>query len=81
MLEVRQEDHSGAGSHPARKGDAEVTEEEVAVVEAMEKYGGSFVKALAECFRCADPVNFQRLRATFPDYWSQYVLMVKRIAK
>lgn len=58
-----------------------MTKQEAKVIEAMDKYGGSFVKALAECFRCADPVNFMRLRDAFPNYWSQYDLMVKRGVK
>lgn len=42
------------------------------VVETMEKYGGSFVKALAECFRRADSHNFLKLYLTFGEYWEQY---------
>jgi hypothetical protein len=53
-------------------------EQEFAVVEAMTKYGGSFVKALAECFHRADPTNFNKLRATFPDYWEQYEKMANK---
>jgi hypothetical protein len=49
-----------------------MTENEIEVVDAMAKMGGSFVKALAECFRCADAVNFKRLRDAFPEYWRQY---------
>lgn len=42
------------------------------VVEAMEKYGGSFVKKLAELMRLADPVNFEKLKAMFRNYWQNY---------
>lgn len=42
------------------------------VVEAMEQYGGSFVKSLAECFRRADRNNFLKLQVTFCEYWEQY---------
>lgn len=42
------------------------------VLEAMEVYGGSFVLALARCFRAADPVNRARLRAAFADIWANY---------
>ena len=38
----------------------------------MEKYGGSFVKALAECFHRADNDNFLKLQLAFHDYWQQY---------
>jgi len=38
----------------------------------MEKYGGSFVKAIAECIRRADPTNLMRLREAFPEYFNEY---------
>lgn len=53
-----------------------MTEQDLKIIEAMETYGGSFVKALAECFRRADPVNFAKLRQTFKDYWLRYEKMV-----
>lgn len=49
-----------------------MSEHDAAVVEAMATYGGSFVKALAECFTRADAHNFIRLKATFGDYWHEY---------
>lgn len=48
------------------------------VVEAMEKYGGSFVKALAECFHRADANNVEKLKNAFPEYWEQYEEMAKK---
>ena len=48
------------------------TELDYKVVETMEKSGGSFVKALAECFRMADDNNFKKLQSTFSEYWEQY---------
>jgi hypothetical protein len=45
------------------------------VIDAMEKYGGSFVKALAETARRADPINLRRVKAAWPEYWNQYVHM------
>ena len=42
------------------------------MVSNMEKYGGSFVKALAFCFHHADRINKEKLKQTFPEYWSQY---------
>ena len=41
-------------------------------VENMNKYGGSFVKALAECFHHADCINKDKLIKAFPEYWKQY---------
>lgn len=43
-----------------------------AIVEAMSRFGGSFAKALAAAFQRADPDNFARLRAAFPELWSEY---------
>jgi hypothetical protein len=43
-----------------------------AVIENMERHGGGFVKALAECCRRADPLNFDILKLAFPDYWRDY---------
>lgn len=45
--------------------------------QAMMKYGGSFVRALAECMACADPINYEKLKATFKEYWREY----ERVAK
>jgi len=47
-------------------------EEDIKVIENMEKYGGSFVKALANCFWRADSNNFVKLQITFIDYWNTY---------
>ncbi len=47
-------------------------EEDFKVVEAMEKYGGGFVKSLAQCFFHADMNNFAKLKETFSEYWEQY---------
>jgi len=55
-----------------------MNDEEMFIVEAMKKYGGGFVKALAECFFHADPENFIKLRATFSEYWEQYEKMAKK---
>jgi tryptophan synthase beta subunit len=49
-----------------------MTSEELRIVENMEKYGGSFVESLAQCFYHADPINFQKLKHTFALYWEEY---------
>jgi len=38
-------------------------------VEAMTKFGGSFVKALAECARHADPINLNKIKLVWSEYW------------
>lgn len=43
------------------------------MVEAMRVEGGSFVKALAECFVHADPENRRRLLRAFPEYVETYL--------
>ena len=42
------------------------------VTEAMLCCGGSFVRKLAEAFRCADETNQARLRDAFPHEWMVY---------
>lgn len=41
-------------------------------IEAMARYGGLFVKALAECARRADRQNLAKIKATWPEYWGEY---------
>lgn len=43
-----------------------------AVILAMIRYGGGFVKALGEAAVRADPQNLARLKSTFADYWQEY---------
>ena len=38
----------------------------------MDQYGGSFVSALAQALRYADPTNRQRLLDAFPDLVAKY---------
>jgi len=56
-------------------------EEDFETVEAMRMYGGSFVKQLAELYNCADHINLQKIKDTWPEYWKQYSEMAKRIKK
>lgn len=52
-----------------------MNDEEFKIIEAMETYGGSFVKSLSQCFRHADPINFKKLKDAFPEYWEKYKKM------
>lgn len=54
-----------------------MNEQDTLIVEAMEKYGGSFVVALAQCARRADHVNLAKIKTTFAKYWKQYEEMGK----
>ncbi|MCK4686611.1 MAG: hypothetical protein KAT66_00615 [Candidatus Lokiarchaeota archaeon] len=49
-----------------------MTDEEFKIVDKMAEYGGSFVKALAQCFYKADAINFKKLKIAFSDYWEVY---------
>lgn len=42
------------------------------IADNMEKYGGSFVQALAVCVKRADSRNLVKLRECFPEYFNQY---------
>ena len=48
-------------------------------IEAMEKFGGSFVKALAECARRADRNNLAKIKVAWTEYWKQYEEMGKQL--
>lgn len=47
-------------------------EKDYFIVEAMEKWGGSFVQALAKLARAADPLNLGKIKVTWSNYWSEY---------
>ncbi len=56
----------------------EITRDEMLeMVVAMRRYGGGFVRALAECFILADTDNLRRLYAAFPQYVIQYNQMAR----
>ena len=48
------------------------------VFTAMQKYGGSFVQALAVAFFRADEPNLHRLKAAFPELWTEYHALAQR---
>lgn len=54
-----------------------MADNDLAVIEAMEKYGGSFVAALALAARRADADNLAKIKATWPEYWQQYAAMAE----
>lgn len=55
-----------------------MTEQDYKVVNAMLRYGGSFVQSLAACARRADASNLAKIKATWPDYWQEYTNFAKR---
>lgn len=42
------------------------------VLAAMDRFGGSFVQALAACWRYADERNRRMLHDAFAAYWTHY---------
>jgi hypothetical protein len=47
-------------------------DEKIEIIENMEKFGGSFVKALSQCILRADPSNLQKLEDAFGEYFEMY---------
>lgn len=48
-------------------------------IEAMGKYGGSFVKSLAEAARHAYRQNLAKIKATWIEYWTEYEKMGREL--
>jgi hypothetical protein len=46
-----------------------------ATIEAMQRYGGSFVKALGQAAAHADIFNLKKIKCAFPEYWKEYEKM------
>lgn len=51
--------------------------EDLKVIEAMKKYGGSFASHLAQAASCADAENLEKIKATWPEYWQRYTEMAE----
>ena len=49
------------------------------VVQRMERFGGSFVRALAQCCYQADPENLAKIKATWPEYWAEYADVAQKV--
>ncbi len=49
-----------------------MNEEDYKIVDAMQKYGGSFVRRLGTLARYADPENLKKIKETWPAYWEAY---------
>ena len=52
--------------------------EEYEVIEAMKKYGGSFVVQLANLYERGDANNRLKIRLTWSEYWAQYKEMAEK---
>lgn len=49
--------------------------EDVKTIQAMIRFGGSFVKALGHAAFAADAENLQKIKDTWPEYWQRYTEM------
>lgn len=54
-----------------------MNDQDLKIVQMMEKYGGSFVHALAQACYHADPDNLELIKKTWPLYWAQYAEMAQ----
>lgn len=48
-------------------------------LKAMSKYGGGFVKALAQAAHQADANNRERIKNAFPEYWKEYTRIGQKL--
>lgn len=53
-------------------GDRMAKEDDLDMLEAMERIGGDFVKALAKAAGRADVHNYRKLEEAFPEIWKDY---------
>ena len=49
-----------------------MTIQDLRIIEAMSKYGGSFAKAVANAAKFADDNNYNTLKQAFPELWERY---------
>jgi hypothetical protein len=54
-----------------------MTTTERQTLDCMEKYGGSFIKALAACYIAADPWNREQIMTTWRFEWEKYAAMAE----
>lgn len=54
-----------------------MSEADQKVIQAMIRFGGSFVSNLGKAALCADATNLQKIKDTWPEYWQQYTDMAK----
>lgn len=50
-------------------------------IQAMLRFGGSFVKCLGRLAERADTANLAKIKSTWPAYWTQYEKMGVSIEK
>jgi hypothetical protein len=56
-----------------------MTTQDSRIIEAINRYGGSFAKALARTFQLADDTNRARIKLAFADLFEHYAMMAKNM--
>lgn len=54
-----------------------MTHDDYETVQAMRRYGGRFVRALAVAAEKADPQNLFIIKTAWPHYWAKYAAMAE----
>ena len=47
-------------------------QDDIEILEAMNKYGGSFARSISLAAWAADSENYAKLKAAFPELWERY---------
>ena len=55
-------------------------QDDIEILEAMNKYGGSFARSISLAAWSADNTNYAKLKAAFPELWERYATFVKKAA-
>ena len=55
-------------------------QDDIEILEAMNKYGGSFARSISMAAWAADSENYAKLKAAFPELWERYATFVKKAA-
>ena len=55
-------------------------QDDIEILDAMNKYGGSFAKSISLAAWAADSENYAKLKDAFPELWTQYATFVKKAA-
>jgi len=58
-----------------------MTTEDHNIISCMKAHGGGFASALAQAALRADSINFERLKAAFPDLWDDFRELHKSFVK
>lgn len=55
-----------------------IPEKDYPMWEAMQKYGGSFIKTLSDLLQKADGNNYRKLEQAFSEYFEEYRRMAEK---